>query len=249
MHLSEEDLILYYYGELTDRGHADRHLADCATCRFELARLRQVLTLVDEQPVPEPTPGFERQMWARIQPLLPERRSWWRRGWFERPAPWVFAGGLAVLVIAAFVAGRSTAPERAVPLPDAQASLTDRVLLVAVVDHLDRSQMVLIELMNGDPNVPVDMSAEQLRARDLVTTNRLYRQSAAQTGDAVMSEVLDDLERVLLEIANAPADATAEDIDAIRARIATRGLLFRVRVVQSEMRERERQSGMGKGTT
>jgi len=54
--------------------------------------------------------------------------------------------------------------------------------------------------------------------------------------------VLDELERVLVEIANTPQDATRNDLEALRARIASRGVLFKVRVVHSEMRERERQS-------
>ena len=61
---------------------------------------------------------------------------------------------------------------------------------------------------------PSDWS--RLRARELVAANRLYRQSAAHTGDEVMGATLEDLERVLLEIANAPADLSAEDFAALR---------------------------------
>jgi len=81
---------------------------------------------------------------------------------------------------------------------------------------------------------------EQARARELVAANRLYRQSAAHTGDEVIGTALEDLERVLLELANAPADATPESLAALRDQIGAGGLLFRVRVVQSEMRERQK---------
>jgi hypothetical protein len=74
-----------------------------------------------------------------------------------------------------------------------------------------------------------------------VSANRLYRQTAVQTGDETTNSVLDELERTLLEIANTPADASKDDLDALRARIGSRGLLFKVRVVHSEMVERERQ--------
>jgi hypothetical protein len=79
-------------------------------------------------------------------------------------------------------------------------------------------------------------------ARELVTANRLYRQTAVGTGDDATGAVLDELERVLLEIANTPQDATKDDLEALRAQIAARGVLFKVRVVHSEMRERERES-------
>jgi hypothetical protein len=50
--------------------------------------------------------------------------------------------------------------------------------------------------------------------------------------------VLEDLERVLLEIANAPADASSNDLTDLQSRITTEDLLFRLRVIASEMRQR-----------
>ena len=57
--------------------------------------------------------------------------------------------------------------------------------------------------------------------------------------------MLDELGRVLIEIANTPEDASKAQIEALRDRIAARGLLFRVRVVNSEIRERERRTVAG----
>ena len=239
MHASEDDLILHYYGE-GERAEVERHLTTCAECRQQLDRLRQVLALVDEQPIPEPPPAFERSVWARLQPQLSApRRSWWSR-LFESPARLAWTGGIAVLLVAAFVAGRFSRPETTVAPADVTASVNDRLLVIAVVDHLDRSQMMLVELLNGALEDPDALGSEQSRARELVAANRLYRLSAAQSGDEAIGETLDDLERVLLEIANAPADVSSIDLAALRERIEARGLLFRVRVVQSEMQERER---------
>ena len=81
-------------------------------------------------------------------------------------------------------------------------------------------------------------AAEQDRAADLVAVNRLIRQSVEQSGDAAIADVLEDLERVLLEIANAPADATSNELTDLQSRITTEDLLFRVRVIASEMRQR-----------
>jgi hypothetical protein len=239
MHVSEDDLILHHYGE-GERAEVERHLTTCAECRQQLDRLRQVLALVDEQPIPEPPPAFERSVWARLQPQLSApRRSWWSR-LFESPARLAWAGGMAVLLVAAFVAGRFSRPEPSVAPAEVAASANDRLLVIAVVDHLDRSQMMLVELLNGALEDPDGLSSEQPRARELVAANRLYRLSAVQLGDEAIGETLDDLERVLLEIANAPADVSSMDLEALRERIEARGLLFRVRVVQSEMQERER---------
>ena len=241
MHVSEDDLILHYYGE-GDQHEIEGHLTTCAECRGELDRLRRVLALVDEEPIPDAGPAFERQVWARLQPQLTSARPGWLQRVFASPARVAWAGGIAVLLIAAFVAGRVSGPAAVVPPTEIASTTNDRILVVAVVDHLDRSQMMLVELLNGALEDPAGISGERARARELVAANRLYRLSAAQMGDAVVGETLEDLERVLLEIANAPEDVSPADIAGLRERIESHGLLFRVRVVQSQMQERERNS-------
>ena len=257
MHVTEEELILHYYGEAQNGAAVDDHLGSCAACRQEFSGLQQALALVDTDTVPDPGPGFERRVWARLEPELEAQRhsSWW--SWL-RPTPTRLAGaaGAAAVVVAAFVAGRVSGPAPTPAPAPSQAAATpadqsnEGVLVLAVVDHLDRSQMVLIELMNADLDQPVvNITSEQSRARDLVAANRLYRASAAQAGDDTTGDVLDELERVLIEIANAPEDASKTELDALRARIASRGLLFRVRVVNSEMRQRERRMSMAGSTS
>lgn len=248
MHLNEEDLILHYYRESDDGPRVERHLAGCAACAAEFDRLARVLAMVDEEAVPEPAPGFEGAMWARLEPQLPARWPRARRwlgpladAWSAPGMRWAYGAGLAVLVLAAFMAGRVSRPPEAPAQVDATVPAADRVLLVAVVDHLDRSQMVLVELLNGDDLDPAALDAGQTRARELVAASRLYRQSASRYGDELVGDTLDDLERVLLEIANAPADMSPDELALLRQRIAGQGLLFRVRVVQSEMQERQRQ--------
>ncbi len=99
--------------------------------------------------------------------------------------------------------------------------------------------MVLSEVMNAGDLGPAELVSDRDRASDLVTANRLFRQSAELAGDDSMDEVLEELERVLVEIANAPADLSAIELDALRARIERRGLVFRVRVLSDDLRARQ----------
>jgi len=89
----------------------------------------------------------------------------------------------------------------------------------------------------------VDISAEQQRAQDLVEANRLYRQTATRTGDSTLVDVLDELERVLVEIAHSPAQLSSAQLNEIQQRIEARGILFKVRVIGSDVREREKSAG------
>jgi hypothetical protein len=51
--------------------------------------------------------------------------------------------------------------------------------------------------------------------------------------------VLDELERVLLEVAHSPSKLNSAEFEQIRQRIAADGILFKIRVVGSNLRERE----------
>jgi hypothetical protein len=55
--------------------------------------------------------------------------------------------------------------------------------------------------------------------------------------------VLDDLERSLIEIVHSPSRISAADLEQIRRRIDAAALLFKVRVMSDELRNREAHPG------
>ena len=244
-HLTDDELILHYYGETApdDEPRAAGHLQQCAPCRAEYARLQRVLGSIDESSVAiDPAPSFERTGWARLEPnLKPARRGW--VSWALSPAPMALAAAVVVLVVGAFLAGRATSPA---PAPTAAAvaaaaeQIRERILLSEVGEHLDRSQMALVELVSTDSDTSFDMSGERSRAEQLVADNRLYRQTAEETGDVTLSELLDEIERVLTEVAATPETGSSRDLADVRRRIESRDLLFKVRIVSSESRERQK---------
>ena len=99
--------------------------------------------------------------------------------------------------------------------------------------------MVLIELTNASPKGSLDISNEQARAGDLVTETRLYRQTAERTGDTSITGVLDELERVLVDITHAPSQMTPGQLDELRQRLEAEGILFKIRVLGSNVRNQE----------
>jgi hypothetical protein len=240
-HPGEEQLLLYYYGEARDPAALERHLAACEACRASYRALEQVLAAASAAPVPEPAEDFAARVWQRLRPRLAQRpaRAW--AAWLH-PQRWALAGAMAALLLAAFLAGRfwpRPGTHLAQPAPEA---VRERILLVAVGDHLDRSQMVLVELVNAPAGAAFDISAKQGRAADLVAANRLYRETAEQAGENGVADVLEELEQVLLEIARGPSELTPAELARIQKRIEAKGILFKVRVIGSQVREREREA-------
>ena len=175
--------------------------------------------------------------------LKPDTTTFWR---FELPR-WAFAVGAVALAAGSFALGRVWAPAPA-PGPSIESvadagTIGERLLRTEVEEHLERSQRVLVELVNADDSAPVMLASDRERAADLVAAGRLYRRSIGESGDADTRDLLEDIERVLVEIANGPDAETSNDLSGVRARISNQDLIFRLRVMTSAMRARDRRAG------
>ncbi len=239
-HLTEDDLVLHYYGELDAAGESrvTTHLSGCTDCHRSYVRLQRVMAAVDTLPAPAVAEGFERTVWARLESALPERPNWLSAFIFS-PANLAWLGAVIVLVAGAFVAGHLSQPA---PSQTAAADIGETILLADLEEHLERSQTMLVELVSTEPqDAGIDLTTERERALDLVAANRLYRQTASEHGDAAITDLLDDLERLLVEVAASPDQLSSEDLAQVQQRIAARDLLFKVRVVSSAIKERQKQ--------
>lgn len=244
-HPTEDELVLLFYGDTDaiDETRLSRHLESCVTCQPLWQDIRATLAAVDAAAVPEPPADFERVMWARVQSALGDlpapQTSWWA------PRYWMPAVGLAAALVAMAVFNRGLLGPTAPTDPDAvntdtELSQPERALLVAMDDHLERSELLLVEMMNAPADDPVLAGFERETADDLLASSRLYRQTATHTGNLLLATMLEDLEQILVEIARSPDDLSQDDLNTLRTRIEQEDLIFKVRVVTDEIRERQK---------
>ena len=99
--------------------------------------------------------------------------------------------------------------------------------------------MVLIELSNAPVHQAMYIAPERSMAENLVESNRLYRQTALATGNGNLASVLDDLERVLLDVAHSPDELTPAQLHDIRERIEQQSLLFKLRILGTKLKAQE----------
>ena len=76
-------------------------------------------------------------------------------------------------------------------------------------------------------------------AQELISETRLYRQTASAMDETSVSAILDELERLLLDIAHAPSRLSPAELEAFRARLNAANILFKIRVVNSNVRSQE----------
>ena len=238
-HLTNDELIELYYGEATSA--ANTHLQACRTCSANYAELKLSLDAIQTETVPHRSAEYGEHVWENLRPqLIPyqKKRSTGWRGW----ATWRAAAlltGCAVLLAAVFLGGRywerNTAKKANLAV---SPQATQRVVMVVLTDHLDRTERLLVQLQHANSPDRTENAQLQSEARELLASNRLYRASASNAGDPALAGALDRLEGVLAEIANDP-NLTAADVERVRKDMNTSGILFEIRVLRSRSSDQE----------
>ncbi len=238
----EKELVLYYYREARRPEKIRRRLAGDDAFRGRYEELCRLLAAVDELPVPDPGEGYGRQVWQRLRPRLEEAKTRPSLGellsaWLLPPPRWAPVAAFAGLLAIAFLAGRYTSVPGSPGAEGFTEAGRERMLLAEVSDHLERSERLLVELANLPDDAVVDLSFERRSAEELVGSNRLYRQVSRSRGREDLAALLDELERILLELARGPEEITAPDVEYIRER--TDEMLFKVQIVGSRLRQEQ----------
>lgn len=235
-HLNEEQLTWHYYGEETS-ADVELHLTLCRQCRSEFETLKAAMASIDTFAAPLPAQGYEDRLWrtlVRRDASLASPPRWWSR----IVSPWrlAWAGGLAALLLAAFLAGRLSGPgPGASDLAAAPEAVRERLLVSALSDHLEQSERILVEIDNQA------LGDERQGAENLLAANRLYRQTAAREGKTSLAATLEDLERVLLDVAHSPGQLAPDQLRKLQVRVDEQGLLFKVQALGLRLHQLNRQ--------
>ncbi|HUB77312.1 MAG TPA: hypothetical protein VMB03_00880 [Bryobacteraceae bacterium] len=249
-HFSDEELYVLSQSAESSR---EGHLRECPEC---LARYQEFVALLESAAAraagtPGPAPGLEDRVWMAIHPSLPvygagreaPRTSGRFHLWRPRRLAWTGAFAALVVVGTAFWAGRLFERRHAASNLALEApAQPGRVVLLVVREHLDRSERLLVELDHAGRFARAESGPLAREASDLLEDNRLYRQTAVASKDPALAEVLDRLDRVLVEVAHEPAALQGSDLARMREQMNLDGLLFELRVVRDRQNKTEKDS-------
>ena len=241
-HLTEEELIEHYYGEDIYKADAEIHLQACSQCAQAYEELGKLLGSVRTSEPPARSPEYGAHIWQSIQGSLQAYPIKRRHGFFVW-SQLAYAAACLVFVALAFAAGRFWEQAHRQPLiAGTPQQSRERVVLFVLNNHLDRSERLLVQLNHAGAEVENANLPLRLEAQQLLTDNRLYRQSVVQANDPLLTAALDHLERVLLEVANSPDELSSADVARIEQEMNTQGLLFQIRVLRTKVSQQEKHS-------
>ena len=235
-HLTEDELIELFYAEGTSVAKA--HVEACRECSRKYAGFARSLEEIRPAAVPQRSTDYGDRVWEALRPqLIPyeKKTAGWRAwaGWRATS----MAVACAMVLAVAFLGGRyweRNTTKKAHMAAGPQA--TQRVVLVVLSDHLDRTERLLVQLEHSQSPDTTGNAQLQSEAQELLASNRLYRVTASNTGDAALAGALDRLEGVLAEIANNP-NLTEADLERVRNDMNTKGILFEIRILQARSQD------------
>jgi len=234
------------------------HLERCADCRSDREVLEGILAELSRDPQRRAEPDVAVEfVVARVQARLDEvvRSRSWRIGWF--------AAGLATALLVALLVPRliprlvspkggaagaagvalAVSPEpaaRQLELPEAALRRMERtVVREQAARYLAEAQDVLVTVASSRgrcrrEGTSVDVGEEARRSRELLARRALV---VDVEGDAMAAArpVMEDVERLLREVAALEACARQRDLDEIHDSIKRRKLLMKIDLMEKEL--------------
>jgi anti-sigma factor RsiW len=229
------------WGELDAprRAALDAHLAGCERCAAELVELRATLALVTGLEPQAASPRFA-HLWDRLQPELDrvdrvERDDRGDVGDRRRAASRVALWATGVLAAAALfalgvLAGRVTWRPAPPAAPEA-AELGERVAaLEARLDrYLERATPILLAISNRTPaeaKAAVETGPERALALELAVEAAALREDLHGLRHGRGPRLVDNLERIFLQVANLPDGEYAEGMALVRSTLERQAILL-----------------------
>jgi hypothetical protein len=228
----------------SDRSAILAHLEKCESCRREHAESVALLELLARDPVHVAEPHLETaflvsRVEARLDAAVTSRSWKWEWG----AAGLALAASLVVLVpvvVSRILPGPKGQEAPAVAMgDDALRRLERNMAREQAVLYLNEAQDVLVN-MAAHPRdcdhdrATVDVGDEARRSQELLTRRTLLVEMD-QEGLASARPVLEDVERVLREVASLRSCARAGDVERVRRDLEERRLLMKIRLMSREL--------------
>lgn len=233
------------FGDLSfdEQSRLEAHLHSCAACREQLAEWQGVLAVMGKPARPEIPQQFwdgywhrliqrmEKEpvavpsQWAKVRALFSSRWSW----------GWQVATAAALLVMGIMIGQNWSTQEAAevrIATQPAPAIIPAHDVNARTAQLLDRSKILLIGIVNDDFDRahPSDLTRQRKVSRALLHEARALQTSLSNSPDLRLQQLLQQLEPVLMQIANLEIEHDLASVELVREGIDREGLLLKINI-------------------
>ncbi|MCX7553357.1 hypothetical protein OS175_05660 [Marinicella sp. S1101] len=237
-HIDDEKLLMVYLGEASQE-ETDAVLQSKQACEqldqleADMQAIENASNAHNQNPLPA---DYGQQLWHQIADQLESpaenKVSWWHKlqSYMLQPhyslASFVLVAGL---VMVAFWAGRQQVNG------GIDGQLQEQLLAQNIQLHLTQSEIFLTQVSNGNGT-----STMQSTAQRLLTSNRIFKQALANYEGQFTQQILKNLEPVLLEYANNPANQIHGQQPAANwvNNSTSNDLMFQIKTMKKQLAEK-----------
>ena len=261
---TEELLYEYLRNELDAAGRTavENHINSCHRCRAEMEQMKEIIFMIPASALDASKLRSE-EYWnnfaVNVEHRLHENRPLPKRAPLSigsmldhllfTPRPYITAFGSALAILLIVVGYWKWYDHKL----DIQHQLTQRQAAESaqydstseqVYQYVRQTKMLLVGIANMKPveGTSYDVSVERQKSRELIHQARYLKD---QPLDERTEKLIDDLQRILIELANLKEDGNAPNIEIIRSGVHQENLLFKIRMAEQTYgvkRDKERTS-------
>ena len=240
------------YGELSEAENErlETHLAICVDCRAQAEQMRDVVSVMGIAQQPEMPEHFWEGYWDRVRERMagqtPPQPAWWEqiRTFMSQHRFFLIrltaATALLTIGVLAGVLMRSRdlskpvlghRPEIVAPLRESNVQ-TQRLL--------DQSKLLLLGFANEDFSQAqvADFAPQRDISLQLLRQAHNLRPALRAAGNPQLEQLVDELELVLMQIANLERQEDLRGVELIRDGIDHGGLLFKINIEEMKRQAR-----------
>ncbi|MFA8341963.1 MAG: anti-sigma factor [Rhodothermaceae bacterium] len=235
------------YNELgaTELQEFENHIASCKSCKKEFEEMKSVLGIVEQRIQPEREDFYWDNFWNKLEPEIENIESKKTSikdifsNLFSKPIGQL--GAAVALVLLGLLIGKFVYTNQPVTLPVEETFKQPNVVNASLQQrtdrYLERSKILLLGLVNLDPSEVVEninLKHQKEISRELVREAADLKKEYKRHSRKHLRKLINDLEVILLQIANIESEQDIEGIDMVKRGVDMKGIFLKINI--NEMR-------------
>lgn len=242
------------------------HMAGCEGCAEAFQQMQQTLAVTAQVHEPELSDAYWDSYYARLQARISEDvapastgtvwqnvKVWLHQNFMPRLALVQWGAALALVLLGIWIgrqwtpvpveapAGQQTAETSS--QPGDNPVLTPAALNQKTQQYLDRSKVLLLGLVNFDVNQDdpayINIAQQQQVAGELVEEAGLLKQELAENREQQLSALVEDLEMILMQIANLEMQQDLPSIELIQRGVDQNAILLKINLEKMKLADKD----------
>ena len=234
-----------YYDEIKpeEKSKLDNHLENCDSCKTQFTQIQSTLNGMNQYERPHPSEKFWDNYWINLESKLDQKPTFNENlkkilATIQVKPPWIYgiATAVAFLIIGIFLGKLYFAPQSTDSYVSTEISQKNIHTVATAERYLQRSKVLLLGIVNMDTevesNYKPNIYKQQQISKELIQQTAVLKKDLKETDQKILLELINELETILLQIANLEKEYNDDAIELIQSSLDRKGILVKINLGQ-----------------